>query len=273
MKKNMRKVLSVLLAAVCLISGGIYLGYLLDYRSGDDTYTEAEQIALQDVPPKDTENSEEPTADTRPAEPYWAPMDVEDDPNAEILAKKSLTALRQVNEDVVGWIWVPDTVIDYPIMHGEDNEFYLNHTWKKEKNAVGSIFLESLNEADMTGFNTILYGHNMKDGSMFTLLHDYQQKDFRDAHPYVYILTDAGVWRYEVYSAYEAKVTSDTYQVGMQWDKTKQEYIDRTLKKSVIKAGITPAITDRILTLSTCAGLGTEIRWVVHAYLPMELVS
>ena len=275
MKKRTRKLLSVILAAVCILSAGLYLRYQLDYSSGDDAYSDAEALAMQTeatVPSEETVPEE-----TTAAEPYWAPVPVEDDPNVEELAKKKLTTLRKLNEDVVAWIWIPDTVVNYPVMQGEDNNFYLEHTWNREENAVGSIFLEWQNAADFSEFNTIVYGHNMKNGSMFHLLLDYQKEGFLQEHPYVYLLTDNGVYRYEVFSAYQAEITSDTYQIGMQWDKTKQEYIDRALKKSVVDAGLTPVITDRILTLSTCAGLGgalgMENRWVVHAYLPMEFVE
>ena len=252
LKKTTRTLLSALLALVCIVSGGIYIGYLLDFSSGSDTYSQAEQLALEPqaaLPVPETQPRE------TPGEPYWAPVPVEDDPNMDEMAKRNLTALRQVNEDVIGWIWIPNSRISYPVMQGQDNDFYLNHTWQKEENAVGSIFLEWQISPDFSEFNTILYGHNMKNKTMFSQLHDFQDISFRDTHPYVYLLTDAGVYRYEIFSCYQAEVGSDTYQFGMQWDKTKQEYIDRCLKKSVIDCEITPAVTDRILTLSTCSGV------------------
>lgn len=271
MKKGMRKALSALLLVVFLASTGLYVRYHMDYAAGGDTYSDAEDIASQteaSQPPSQPEAEKETTG-----QPEWIPAPVEDDPNMEEMAKKNLAALRETNPDVVGWIWIPDTVVNYPVMQGEDNEFYLEHTWEKEKNAVGSIFLEWQVSPDFSEFNTIVYGHNMLDGSMFHLLHDYREEGFREAHPYVYVLTDAGVYRYEVFSTYKAEVGSKTYSIGMQQDRTKQQYIDMALEESVIDAGITPAVTDRILTLSTCSGMGYETRWVVHAYLPMELVE
>ena len=270
MKKTGKRVLSVLLAAVCIISGGLYTGYLLDYGSGDSVYAQAQNLALQEP---GNAVLEETLSEQTDSQPHWVPAPVSDDPNMEEMAKKNLTALRQTNEDVIGWIWIPDSRISYPVMQGEDNDFYLDHTWNREKNAVGSIFMEWQNQPDFSEFHTILYGHNMKNKAMFSQLHNYQDIRFRDSHPYVYILTDAGVYRYEVFSCYQAEVDSDTYQFGMQWDKTKEDYIRRAIKKSVIDCGITPSVTDRILTLSTCSGLGgiagTENRWVVHGYLPM----
>ena len=274
MKKRTKKWLSAVLAVICLGSLGLYGAYRLDLGSGSETYAEAEALALQ-APQAQTDPAPVPEQTT--PEPQWVPAAVTGDPNMEEMAKKSLTALRQTNEDVVGWIWIPDSRISYPVMQGQDNDFYLNHTWKKEANAVGSIFVEWQIKGDFSEFNTIVYGHNMKNKTMFSQLHNFRDIRFRDAHPYVYVLTDAGVYRYEVFSCYQAEVGSDTYQFGMQWDKTKEDYIQRAVDKSVIDCGILPAVTDRILTLSTCSGLGgvlgTENRWVVHAYLKMELVE
>lgn len=269
MNKKQRKLLSILLAVICLVSGGLYASTLLDYGTGSSAYSEAEALALQAEPDATAESTEAPAEGPR----QWVPAAVTGDPNVTELAKKSLTALRQENEDVVGWIWIPDTNINYPLMQGEDNDFYLEHTWQKKKNAVGSIFLEWQNSRDLSEFNTIVYGHNMLDDSMFSQLHDYREEGFPESHPYVYLLSDAGVWRYRVFATYKADTDSKTYQIGMQQEKTKQEYIDHALENSVIDTGCTPAVTDRILTLSTCSGMGYETRWVVHAYLPMELAA
>ena len=111
---------------------------------------------------------------------------------------------------MVGWIQIPGTEIDYPLMQGKDNDFYLNNNWRGAKEYVGSIFLEYRNDPDMTDFNTIVYGHNMANGSMFGSLHRYQYDAYPEEHPYVYIVTDAGVLRYEVFSTYNAEVTSPT---------------------------------------------------------------
>lgn len=270
LKKKLRKILSAILAVVCVVSGGLYIGFLLNFRSGNNAYSEAERIAMAADIPAVTEKQ---LTESPGEEPRWVPVPVEDDPNMAELAKKSLTALRQENEDVAAWIWIPDTPVNYPVMQGADNDFYLKHTWLKEENPMGSIFLEWQNGADFSEFNTIVYGHSMNSGDMFGSLQKYRYIDHRKEHPYVYILTDAGVWRYEIFSAYEAQVGSDTYRIGMQQEKTKKDYLYTILDSSVIDCGILPALTDRILTLSTCSGMGYESRWVVHAYLPMELTQ
>lgn len=98
--------------------------------------------------------------------------------------------LRKINEDIVAWIQIPETGVDYPVVQGEDNEYYLHHTFRKEANKAGSIFLDYRNRADFTDQRVIIYGHNMKDGSMFSNLKKYQDNAFRkeSGTAYLYLL-------------------------------------------------------------------------------------
>ena len=207
---------------------------------------------------------------TEPEEIRWVPAPVEEeDPHLDTLAETDLDALRQVNEDIIGWILIPDTVINYPLLQGEDNDYYLKHTWQGKKNVAGAIFMEYRNEPDYEDFNTILYGHNMNNGSMFASLRRYAGEKYWKKHPYVYLATDAGVYRYEVFSAYRADVGSTTYGLSFQQEETRKEFLIHALENSKINTGVIPEITDRILTLSTCSGAGYSTRWVVHARLKM----
>ncbi len=88
--------------------------------------------------------------------------------------------LRAINEDIVAWIQIPGIGVDYPVVQGEDNEYYLHYTFERKANIAGSIFLDCRNRADFTDRKVILYGHNMQDGSMFSGLERYQDDDFRE---------------------------------------------------------------------------------------------
>lgn len=187
------------------------------------------------------------------------------DPYAKALANMDFTALREVNSDVVGWIVIPDTNLSYPLLHGEDNDFYLKHNWKKKRTSGGSIYIECKNDRDMSGFNTIIYGHRMRDSSMFATLRYYAEQDFWREHPYVYITDDAGSRRYEIFAAWEPAVDEPPYYLSYPTDADKQALIDLCLERSVIDTGVVPNVWDRIITLSTCTGDGHETRWVVQA--------
>lgn len=263
MKKKMRKLLRFLLLVVLIVSLVMLGRRFLDNRSGGEAYSAAEQLAS--APREEKESLPAETA----AENGWVPESVEGDPHAEALKQINLDALREVNPDVVGWIQIPGTNVNYPLMQGEDNDFYLKNTWEGEENSMGSIFMEYQCSPDLTDFNTIVYGHNMTDRTMFAALKSYSGQEYWEEHPYVYIVSDAGVYRYEIYSSYKADVGSDTYALFIKKTETKQTYIDLTLEQSVIDTGIVPETTDRILTLSTCSHMGYDTRWVVHARLKM----
>lgn len=269
MNKKLRIALTLLLAAVFLVSTGLMLRQYLSDRAADNAYSQAQALALS-KPASQPEPEKTASESTKAAELIWVPAPVEEeDPYIDELAAMDLTALREVNADVVGWILIPDTKVNYPILQGEDNEYYLKNTWDHQKKAAGSIFLECMNSADFTDFNTIVYGHNMNSGSMFASLRKYTSQSHWEKHPYVYILTDAGAWRYEIFSAYKAPVESYTYGLSFQQQETKEYFIKTALEESQIDTGVTPAATDRILTLSTCSGAGYTNRWVVHARLDM----
>ena len=275
MKPIVRKILSAILLLIFLGSTTMFVISFFDKEKGEASYQAAEALATQATQPA-TEATEAPTeapteAATEP-EPEWVVAPIpDDDPHYETISQTNLAALREVNPDVIGWISIPGTKINYPISQGEDNSYYLTHTWEGEPNYCGAIFLEHTNSTDFTDFNTIVYGHNMRNGSMFAGLHYYKSLAHWETHPYVYLVTDEGVLRYEIFSSYNAEVDSPTYGLGFRQPETREAYIQMAIDKSEIDTGCVPAHTDRILTLSTCTGLGYKERRVVHAYLPMEL--
>lgn len=278
MNQGMKKHLSCVLLVVFLISTGLLLRNVFGYSGGEDDYSDAAAIARSDAS-REEDLTRETVAVTVPPEipeepvMVWVPAPLEEpDPKIEKLKETDLDALREVNEDILGWIHIPSSKIDYPLLQGEDNEYYLKRTWKGHRNPVGSIFLESRNSPDFTDWNTIIYGHNMSDGSMFAPLHRYKRQDFWEDHPYVYIVTDAGVLRYEVFSSYNAKIGSKTYGLSFNQTETREEFIAMALENSQIDTGIVPELTDQIITLSTCSG-GEKTRRVVHARMPMVEVA
>lgn len=287
MGEKKRKYLTVLLAAIFLISTALLISSSLDKKAANESYLQAQQIAglaateRPENPPAATEETEpvmqetEPAAETVPAETQpqtvWVPGAVEEDEHMKNLAGIDLDALREVNPDVIGWIFMPNSQVNYPIVQGEDNQYYLEYTWNNQKSIAGSIFLEATNSADFSDCRSILYGHNMANMSMFAILHNYTTEYYIGKFPYVYLVTDEGVLRYEIYSTYKADVESKTYALNLD-QRMMASFIQMTLDESELDLGITPADTDRILTLSTCTG-NYESRRVVHARLVMEEVE
>lgn len=262
MKRKLRRGLMVLLALIFVGSLGMVIYRTMEYKEGEEIYAEAAELVqlpdLSDLPDPVLEETEE-------TEETDAPVYV--DPYADALRNMDFAALREVNSDVLGWILIPNTVISYPLVQGDDNQYYLKHTWKKWTSAVGAIFLEYQNSPDFSDFNTIIYGHRMNNGSMFASLKNYKKQSYWAAHPYVYITDDNGSHKYEIFAAYEVSTAGTTYQIGFSGDASKQAFLDYCLGQSVIDTGITPTVHDKILTLSTCTGNGHATRWVVQARL------
>ena len=265
MRLNSRRILSILLCLVLLCSVGVLLWQQYSDQFAANSYDRAEEL-LEAAPPAEIENSTPPKADLPE---LWIPAPVEDDPYLEQLRQTDLSALKEVNPDVVGWISIPDTVINFPLLQGEDNHYYLKYTWDNRRSNVGSIYLDSTIDPLLGDFHSIVYGHNLLDGTMFSSLLLYAEQEHYEAHPYIYVVTENDVYRYEIYSSYEAEVTSYTYRIGFSSDRAKQDFIAIGTEKTVIETGILPEPTDRILTLSTCMNSGTETRWVIQARLKM----
>lgn len=268
MKK--RKILMAVLALVLLLSTVMLLRSAADYKKGEEIYAEAQQLvelpelpAFQPAPAVPQPAEPAPPAASAPEEPE--PVYI--DPYADALRAMDFTALREVNPEVLGWILIPDTVVSYPLLQHADNDYYLKRTWKTWRSAVGSIFLECRSSADLSDFHTVIYGHNMNNGSMFGSLKKYKALDYWAKHPKVYLTTDGGSFAYEIFAAYEVSTEGLTYRIGFGDDSEKQAFLDFCMAQSVIDTGVVPTTADRIVTLSTCTGRGHSTRWVVQAVL------
>lgn len=282
MQKKPKKrwtLLAVALAVVLAVSAYQLIRSGIDYRQGDEDYSAAEDLAgipdLSTLPPVTPAALSEPPAVLSSAAPApeesQQPAPVYVDPYADALRNMDFATLREVNEDVLGWILVPGTRISYPIVQAEDNSYYLNHTWRGNRSAVGAIFLECRNSADLTDFNTIIYGHRMGNGTMFNALKSYSKQNFWAEHPCIYLTDDNGSRRFEIFAAYEVSTAGDTYRLLFRDQEEKQSFLDYCMAQSVIDTGIVPTAYDQVVTLSTCTGRGHATRWVVQGVLRGEV--
>lgn len=248
--------------------------HLLEYRQGAAIYRSAQELAgitpsSNPISQLHSEESSVPITDS--ASNSQRPSSSQEIPDSTASSNANLsidlTTLRQVNPDVLGWISIPETKVSYPLLQGTDNQFYLNHAWDKTNNSVGSIYLEAQCNPDFSDFNTLIYGHRMKDSSMFGSLKHYQDQDYLDAHPQIIITDDTGTKRYQIYSAFEAEIDASVYLIGTLSKTEKQAIIDYTLEKNVLASEITPTTEDQLITLCTCTNHGYESQWVVLGVL------
>ncbi len=182
--------------------------------------------------------------------------------------------LMKINPDTVGWIrFYPEpSQISYPIVQGEDNERYLHETFSANENTLGAIFLNVDNSADYSDKNTIIYGHRMRDGSMFRHLQDYEDESFWKDNPYFYIYTpDGKEITYHIYSYAVVNAVSDTYLTEFGDDESYQEFLDMTMETSEYDTGVEVDAEDTIVTLSTCTSASDENRIVVRGVKEKEV--
>ncbi len=182
--------------------------------------------------------------------------------------------LMSMNEDTVGWIrFYPEpSVISYPLVQGQEQEYYLHRTFQKAKNASGAIFLDVEASPDFRDKNTIIYGHRMKDGSMFRHLQDYSEREFWEKNQYFYIYTPYGTEiTYHIYSAGEVKAVSDTYLTSFDGVKEYGEFLDMTKETALYDTGVEVRNSDTIVTLSTCTSASDDHRFVVRGVKEKEV--
>lgn len=176
-------------------------------------------------------------------------------------------ALKKVNPDVQGWLYQKGTVINYPVVQGTDNDTYLHTRFDKQWSGGGTLFVDYRMEKNFKGFNSIIYGHHMKDGSMFRSIRGYTKEEgYYDKHKTLELATPHGNYHLVVFSAFITKATDeDTYK--MTYDEAeKQAYIDRAWEQSelpITKDSVDVTKSDRLVTLSTCAYDYEEARYIV----------
>ena len=180
--------------------------------------------------------------------------------------------LLEMNSDVVGWIRFDEpSEINYPVVQGRDNEEYLKRTFEANTNKLGTLFVDVNNPGDFSGRNTFIYGHNMKNGSMFAQLLKYKDDSFYKEHPYFYIYTpDGKVRTYEIFSAGVVKDTSDSYIMDYADDAAFQTYIDYIKQQSAYPTSAEVTTACKIVSLSTCTNVRDDERFLVHGVMIKE---
>lgn len=194
-----------------------------------------------------------------------SPIDEEIEAPAPVLPPEvDFPALLDESPDAVAWLWIGE--ISYPVVQGTDNERYLRTAYNGEKSIAGSIFMDYRNQADLSDANTIIYGHNMKDGSMFGKLKSYRQKDFADSHQDIYLITAQGAAQYRVFAVYETNASDSLcYQRTFKNEEQHAKAVSYAMTRSEVAMETNRERIQNFLTLSTCTANDTE-RFIVNAY-------
>ncbi|STA98768.1 class B sortase [Clostridium baratii] len=174
--------------------------------------------------------------------------------------------LIKINEDYRMWIEVPNTNIDYPVVQGKDNDFYLNHDFNKKESSSGAIFMDYKNNIDKDK-NIIIYGHNMKNKSMFQNLMKFKDEEFWKENNKIILTIDGKRYEYEIFSSYISNAKEIDLRTNFKNDDEYLKYIEDIEKKSIFYRDVDIKSDDRIITLSTCSYEKDDSRMIIHGKL------
>ena len=264
--------LIVMLAAlaVFLYSGYTLYGFYKEYKKSSDEYDNLENsyAADQEQESENIDNLEDDDA-LQSISGQEVRKVLEDGEEKTLPVLKNpidFTQLLSVNSDIVGWLRIRALDSSYPVVQGKDNDYYLHRTFEKTDNFAGCLFVNSYNMGDFTDQNTIIYGHNMKNGSMFGKLKNFNDPEVFKKSRYFWIFTPDFIYQYRIFSASVVDKTGLTYQISFTDDEFDQ-FISRAYSNSVVdNQDVTVTKEDRIVTLSTCTG-DDSTRFVVMGKL------
>lgn len=245
----------IIIAIVLVLAAGIGCG--IYFMSGKEDVNVAKEQTKEADPEKTQEQYEKLQSEVT--------VDA-DDP---MFRKIDFAAAQATNPDVYAWIWIPGTNVDYPILQSqtEADEYYLDHTIERTAGLPGSIYTEKYNKQDFSDPVTVVYGHDMKNGSMFADLHKYEDQAFFDSNPYVYIYLPDQTLKYRVFAAvaFDDRYLMGSYNFTLPEDF--QKFQDE-LKASIeghVNQDVAVTQETGILTLSTCISDSPNQRWMVNA--------
>lgn len=266
MKRIIRMLLVIIFAAVFLFSAWQVFGTLKTYSEGRKTYSELEQyVTFAD---ERTEKPAEPAKAKPKADESEKP--IENKPSEEaavsVLPQVDFEKLAKINSDIVGWLYIKGTNVNYPVVQGPDNDYYLTRMFDGSYNKSGSIFLDYRCSADFSDRQTIIHGHHMKNKTMFSGLTDYKEQAFYDDHSTAVLVTPSAYYEVMFFSGYVSDNFSSAWKLGLEGAEF-ERWLGEIQQKSCFEPSGLPTAEDRILTLSTCTYDFDDAKFVLHGYL------
>lgn len=265
-----RKIPLILLCLLFLGMAG-YFGTRLylewnEYRVGEKTYNELTQYIHLEAPPatEAVTPKEESPAESEPLPDEPEPAQAPDDTSWPAV---DFDALLEINPDVVAWIYIEGTNINYPVVQGEDNSYYLTHLLDGTYNGAGTIFLDYRNESDLSDRNSVFYGHHMNNGTMFQQITKYKEQSFYDEHPVCLIMTPNGNYKLEFFAGYVIDMNSQTWKIEFESDEEYAGWLEEALSRSLFTSTVEPTAQDRVVTFSTCTYEYNDARFVLAGVL------
>ena len=179
------------------------------------------------------------------------------------MAQVNHEALADMNGDYRCWIYAPDTQIDYPVVQSGDNSYYLKRLFNGARNSAGTLFIDYRNLPGFQDPNTLIYGHHMRNDSMFGSLTDYAEQAYYEGHPVLLVMAADEIFLLEVFAGYTTSDKDHCYDIAISDEEDMAAFIDEAVRKSDFVSGVQVKTTDTLVTLSTCAYAFEDARYIL----------
>ncbi len=251
-------ILAVVLAVGMVIAGWQLISILLNYQRDRSAYNDLASNAISAL--AETEDETDSSQDATNGEES-------DDTFVPIVVDWEY--LESINTDVIGWLYCPDTVINYPVVQASDNEYYLKRGFNQESNTSGTLFADVSSVMGINMCNFIVYGHNMKDGSMLGTIEGYVDQSYYEEHPIMYYLTPTETYRIDLIAAHIVESTLDNYPGYFDSTADYQAYLNQITSSSLFSTNATVSTDYQLITLSTCdySSSYNDPRFLLHGLL------
>lgn len=258
-RSMLSNIILVIALAVFAFSAYKLIDIYSEYHKGDKEYDNIVEDAIE-VKTQKTEETEKEHEEQKP--------------KVHVSLKVDFEKLKKANKDVVAWIQFDEPEkINYPVVKGEDNDKYLSTTFEGKKNSSGAIFMDVLNAGDFSDRNTFIYGHNMKNGSMFGQLRKFKTKEYYEQNPYFYIYTpDGKEVKYQIFAVCIVEDTSRSYTRFYNSDEEYLDYLNYVKSIARYDTGVDLTADSKIISLSTCTNVSETQRLLVHGVKISETV-
>lgn len=249
----MRKIINIILVAIIIVCLSI-IGYkYYNYNKDDKLNSEIQDLQPVINEASDLDNNSSGENDGQ-----------DQSKDGDYVNSANEEELKSINSDYKMWIQIENTNINYPVVQGSDNDYYLKHNFRKESNISGTVFVESANDID-NDKNIILYGHNMRNGTMFNNITNYKEESFFNEDNKINIIMNNTLYEYEVFSVYVKNVSEVNLAIGFASEDEFINYAYNQADESIYKKDVDFSAEDNLITLVTCSYEFTDARTIVVA--------
>ena len=249
----MRKIINIILVAIIIVCLSI-IGYkYYNYNKDDKLNSEIQDLQPVINEASDLDNNSSGENDGQ-----------DQSKDGDYVNSANEEQLKSINSDYKMWIQIENTNINYPVVQSSDNDYYLKHNFRKESNISGTVFVESANDID-NDKNIILYGHNMRNGTMFNNITNYKEESFFNEDNKISIIMNNTLYEYEVFSVYVKNVSEVNLAIGFANEDEFINYAYNQADESLYKKDVDFSAEDNLITLVTCSYEFTDARTIVVA--------